>query len=109
MTPPGRGPLRFVGIRGTRSRLGVTGSPGRRDPEGCHGFPGTPRTFGGYGGPFEAPHLQLGSPRFPDLVAVAVAVRARQQGRPAAVTAEVPGFVTLTVVRPGVGNYLGRV
>src|SRR3989442_5233793 len=67
------------------------GLPGRPNPEGCHGFPGTPRTFGGCGGPFRAPHV-LSGPRFPDLVAVAVAVRVRQQGRPSALAAEAAGL-----------------
>src|SRR5207249_6762757 len=28
-----------------------------RSIEGCHGFAGAPRACGGYGGPFEAPHV----------------------------------------------------
>src|SRR3989441_688243 len=44
-----------------------------------------------------------------DLEPVAIAVRPRQQGRPAAEPPEVPGLVTLAVIGPGDGDHLRRI
>src|SRR5437879_7781833 len=44
-----------------------------------------------------------------DLEPVAIAVRPRQQGRPAAELPEVPGLVTLAVIGPGDGDHLRRI
>src|SRR3989442_6163469 len=75
------------------------------------------------GGPEMAPHTppRSGRPGEPgpalyllgglvaDLEPVAIAVRPRQQGRPAAEPPEVPGLVTLAVIGPGDGDHLRRI
>src|SRR5437667_11751010 len=71
---------------------------------------GAPSAVGGMGGP-SWPPMSLGGlvADLADLEPVAIAVRPRQQGRPAAEPPEVPGLVTLAVIGPGDGDHLRRI
>src|SRR5439155_25602207 len=66
------------------------------------GAPSAVGGMGGMGGP-SWPPMSLGGlvADLADLEPVAIAVRPRQQGRPAAEPPEVPGLVTLRVIGPG--------
>src|SRR5207253_9511114 len=59
------------------------------------------REFWGGGGPWGPPPGGLSGFGFADLVPVPVAVDAGKQAGPAAVMPEVPGLVTLAVIRAG--------
>src|SRR2546421_9402734 len=61
------------------------------------------------GGPGAGPPSGLRGFGFANLVTVPVAVGAGKQAGPAAVMPEVPGLVTLAVIRAGGGDHLGRI